>query len=1025
MTLQDLAAAKNELRRQEKEIDTLRTQNQGLTKSLDRFKEESLSASKRGREDAQDEVRRLRQQLTEANLRLDEELKAQDQKSRSITIHYIDQCTVAKREAQQSQQQLSEAREQLRNTERASEKLKAQFDKVQFDYGLLTARCDILATSNKKLEEMMSSISKERDLLKAEAEDRTKRIESLERTGNVAKKLLDEKDQLTAKFRVCQKEMKESGTVGAKADVKRLHEKYKRLKSRAIELRDLAAKYEDDLGKSRRNVLEVKATYEKLSAGLQEEIRKLKEDHKHAEYDKDVEHQRNVSEIQSKHVLELAQLQDEYQRLHDSQLKETQTQMQTEKDDLTRQYEEFKKSHEDYVAQVEANWFSPDNHNKLMGEAVARARAEKDAEIGKLREDLETKQRSWAATAEKRIQEHKADLDKLDSENRKIVGDLQTKLATLEKAHAESEALRQQVTKESRKRADEVSDMSRSAGEGRRVLDAERQKRKELEGQVEATGRELAELAEKHRMVQKKWEEAERELEAAGKEMKRAEEEKGGLSKKLDAVSAELEALQHTFSREQEKSKRENEAVAQALDESQNGQETLRKTLQETREKDSAVIEQETAQHMETKTQLIAAQDRIKSLAADSDRLRAALAKSDQDCKAIQAELVVCAKKRGEAERELQTTREDLDQEKILLEQQRQVFARLGDGLRKLVRDDLAGARKGVKEIREQLGSMKAETVKSSETSVERVVTAYRKLMARREGQLEASLEEEKSACQNQLQTVISEKEKEYERQRDELVGKYEEQIKDRKAEIQHYQGLCSELEGKSKELFQNVQELQARLRETEEAHSVAEKENKGLKHCLADATANFENCKKEASSCIMATKSQAEDRIGSVVTKLQSDHNSTLGKLAREIDGVKSAAVDSIRTVLGDVENMRTSQQREMAAVIQGYEDRLREADARVLFERSRAQKHEIELDELRMELDNITGQYRSLQTDLESRVKQLNKSSMMDTEKITKLKATRRGELESMQAEVRQLRSQLLNKNSVKTSAELWHRQ
>ena len=134
---------------------------------------------------------------------------------------------------------------------------------------------------------------------------------------------------------------------------------------------------------------EIKIAYEKTITGLHEDMKKIKDEWERKCYEQDLEYQRKVAELQSKHGLQMTQVQAEFQQLLDNKLYEIQSDAQSQINKTKMDHGEMKSILDSKMAQIEKNYILANRHEEIVDEERKKMKDKFIHQMEELRDEYE------------------------------------------------------------------------------------------------------------------------------------------------------------------------------------------------------------------------------------------------------------------------------------------------------------------------------------------------------------------------------------------------------------------------------------------------------------------------------------------------------------------------------------------------------------------------------------------------------------------------------------------------------------
>ncbi len=163
--------------------------------------------------------------------------------------------------------------------------------------------------------------------------------------------------------------------------------------------------------------------------------------------------------------------------------------------------------------------------------------------------------------------------------------------------------------------------------------------------------------------------------------------------------------------------------------------------------------------------------------------------------------------------------------------------------------------------------------------------------------------------------------------------------------------------------------------------------------------------------------KVDADNALSVAKQELDTKYKKQLVGLQRDIEKLKLEAGKELRTVLGDLANLKMQYQYEAEQTVQSYEHSLGQAEYSLRLEKEKSEKYKAETERLQQEIEATREEHKSELYQLESKMKHLNQSLTADTEKLKRVKAEKAEEVEKLTKKVRELTSELALKTEVIT--------
>jgi len=1001
----ELASLRNDKKLLEKNLEALRTQNQELADNLEKqMISHSTMENSAEKQELERKIRVLEEELKTTTERLENEIKFQEQKSRSQTIKYIDQASVAKRETKKivddlenTQNMLSAATSECRRLGSELEFAQNKIEKLELE--IADCKNRLKSSEAEKVQNL-----KEIEFYKLRSED-------FEKVTELARELQKERDELDKKLQSSQNEILNIKEELNENSVKRIIDKQK---EKIDELSEIISERDAELNKAKRGVSETKATYEKIVTELHEEIKRIRDENHHNEYSKELEYQQEKSSMKSAFALEMAKQQEEMQKMLEDQLKETEEHFTAEKTELNTKIDEMKKGHEDHITEIEKNTLPLEKHYQIVENIKNEAKQEKDTEVEKLKNQNANQTKDFEHKIDEMQNSYKSKISELEQNTTETKKNYENKILELTKNKFDLEAEKTKLSKEIKKNNDEINTLNTNLTNLKGIYEEERKKKKENERNLideQAKLRELAGLIEKteHDLGQKNV-----ECENLKDEVEKWKEENKKNVTKYKSIEKDLHSIEENLTKQIEAKKSEIIDLNNTISEQQFEIANVHKILQETREKDSKLIENEVNDHLNTKKKLLETEEKIKKANIYIETLQ-------KDLKNLEVERENCANKINELGLQNSELQKEITEMELKMENTDVTYRKniektqeINSQCLKILSEKVLELNEFKRNLKENIANLKSFVNDYSNQIGNQIIEYYKKIITHKNFDFDSKINSLTNDFAQKLQTEQNSSNLAHTSKIVDISQKYEETISQKNAEIGHYQELVDELDKKTKEMQRDIEYLEQKFKNSEQEKLERDHVIKELNQKINDNIEGFDFDKRETERINNETIEKINQEKENEVKRVDNRHKEKFIKLYNEVEAIKGHTLNEMRKLLTDITNLKSMQQYESAQLSQVFSEKLANAETTILSERDKSDARQMEIDQLKSELDSVKHEYKNLQMEAEQKIKIMNKASMLDNEKYSKLKADRRKELDELQNQVKQLKVELVNKKS-----------
>eukprot|EP01022_Parablepharisma_sp_SALTPOND_P015669 TRINITY_DN2243_c0_g1_i1.p1 TRINITY_DN2243_c0_g1~~TRINITY_DN2243_c0_g1_i1.p1 ORF type:complete len:1548 (-),score=222.98 TRINITY_DN2243_c0_g1_i1:4111-8754(-) len=985
-TMQELAHEKMERKKAERELEMFKVQNKDLARSLEQH---TTDQKEDERFKLEKQIAILKEELDVVHNRMENELKQQEQKARSQIIKYIDQATIAKREAQRLSQEVDE--------------LKDKLEGIQVDHAKSTEQAKALEQINENLKQNLEMLERERNELYQEAEAFQSKTLQLGTTEDLVQKLQLEKDELAVKLKTVQSQLY--------AKPHKTHApKYK-----LEDITDALNTRDSEISKAKRAAGEVKMTYEKIVSELHEEIKRLRDEHQHKDYNRELEFQREVSNMKSAHALELAKHDEDWEKICNDKIKEMEEKFVAEKIELNQKLEDVKTMHEGKLKELENNTVPLEKHYKSLEAIRKQSRNEKESESNRIKGEMQYHDKKNERKLNELKMENRRNVNEIEARHKTQIEEMSGKLENVTREKSEIEADKQRVMKEVKRKLEEIEDLEQSLDKVKQQFEDERKKRKETEGTLQIARKHISELEEDITRNKQSITQLCSDNDDLNDELKKHKEEKDMLSIKCRALENDIVSLENSFNRQLGEKKHEISTLSQTIEEQQGEIAFLHKTLQETREKDNQLIESEINKHLAVKKELLETEEHLLKLQEMLDKTQGELRRVGNAKKDLEDTVSEMGLENRELQRHVISLKEELEGTMLVHERTKEEFERTKYRVERLLNNKVEELKEyNNKGIKEGLKELKKFVQEYSVYARERIVAYYKEVLTQLRKEHEQSLSKTKNEANQTMQDILNDKHIEYTKKISDLTAKYEEVIKHKDLEIGHYQTLVDELNAKSKELNNNLEDLEDRLHKTQDEKCELEKANDELQKRMDENLEGFDFYKRDAEKQHQGAIAEINQQNADTIAKLRAENSNQLNYLYAEIEAIKLRSLNEVKRIMNDIFALKAQYQHELTLTAKHYEEKFADMEWNLTQEKGLVEKLLRQVDQLNTELDTARNEQRATQIEAEARISTFNRSSLIDSEKYAKLKVERQKEIDMLQNEVKQLRFELMNKNT-----------
>ncbi len=1030
---QELAFAKSEMARLERTGQTAQDEKAELQHAAETsLKEKELALSnearKRGQLEAQ--VKDLQRELQGTNAQLEKLARSREEETRSMAEQHQETYTAARQESLLLEQKLEDALKELEGSKRENDELFRSLEKAKHEGRTLEEEFKHLAEENTKLKETGKKLEEDLASFKSvnfECSLRLKQMdEEKKRADEQSKRAEKEKDELVEKFNGYGEQLQKSNAEALETLMAKQKTKRGKLQKKIVELKGVIGKLEDDLSQHKKMLADVKASYEGTITGLHEDMKRVKEEWEHKVYEQDLECQRKVAEEQSKHALQISQLQEEYQQMLDSKLAEIQADAQSQINKTKSNHIEMKTLFESKMQSIEKAYVPAAKHEETLEEERRRAKEELDRQLAAAREGYEKElsarllaaDGAKAREVEQLSQDYKQNIATLEeglAKAKKTAEEMEDRAEKIGEEKEAAEEAYQQLEKEKKRLAEQVEVLGDRNEELEKENESAKSGKRETESAIKASKENAAVLLEKFEKANAAALKAGGECEALRQKLSEITEERNTEARKTKGLQSEKEALQDSVRRLEEDKRQLSSKLQQQIEEFTNESHNLHSTRMQMRQKESDKLEKEIRDHVATKNELAQAESKVRQQEEELSQLTAKLDETEKQVGQLEEELNTA---KGQAY-ELETKNQLFEQELHSVGQQCRRLGETHSGMKsniqKTVLDYVFGLKEAVQLLKGKLVGSIATVQKDLIQRLERAVLIQRKLEVTREKEMTASLQKEKEAIKAELQKTIESKESEYMEESLHVNNKYEVMIKEKNAEIKQFQGLCEELENKNKALFKELADLQGKVKLYQTERERAEQDNDRLRREAKATNDKLVSFRAEVKDQTTRLRVDAETAASVARQELDGKYKTQLAILQKEVEALKLDSGKELRGVLTDLASLRLQHQYETEQMIQGYEHGLGQADYTLKIEKEKAERIRQDNERLQQELESSKEEYKSELFQMETKMKQLNQSLMTDAEKYKKLRADRSDEVDRLNKKARELAAELSLKTEV----------
>ena len=1030
---QDLAFAKGEVARLDKAGKNSQAEKMELQSAFEMCAKERdsiVEGEAKNRKQLEVQIKTLQKQLSGANAQFEKLLKSRDEENREFTEKQQENYTMIRQESLLLEQKLEDTIKELEITKREGEEAYKALEKTKRENRTLEEEYRHLADETSKLKETTRKSENELNSLRAvnfECSLRLKQLdEEKKRADDVSRRLEREKEELVEKFNNYGEQLQKTNSESVEGLMGKQKAKRAKLQKKIVELKGVIAKLEDDLVHHKKVISDVKASYESTITGLHEDMKRVKEEWERRVYEQDLECQRKLAEEQSRHALQISQLQEEYQQMLENKLAEIQAEAQSQITKTKTNHIEMKSLFESKMQSIEKAYVPIGKHEQIIEEERKLAKDTMEKELSALRDEYESELNKRLMNAEgaksKELEQfsqgYRQNIQTLEENVQKARKMIETLEDKLERVEGEKEALEEsgQVSAKEKKRfIEQIDDMTRQMTEMGKDMENAKQGRKEAEIHAKANKENILTLMEKYEKANSMATKLTGECESTKQKLGEVMDEKSAETRKCKGLQSEKEALQDAIRRLEDDKKQLSLKLQRQIEDLTDESQTLHANTMQMRQRESEKLEKEIKDHMATKNELQQAEAKIRQYA---DELAAVDVKL-KDVERYNTELEEALSNSKNQVYELETKSQLMEGEMMSISQQYKELNELYSGLRGNMQKYVVEYIFGLKEEAQLLKSMLiggiSEMRKDVLKRLELAVLVGKRQEVRREKEAKEAIQREKEMMKEELHRSFESKEQEIVEQSMHVNSKYEVVIKEKNVEIKQFQSLCEEIEGKNKALFKDLTDMQNKLKTLQNEKAKLEKDNDRLKKEVKVNNEKLLNLKSEVKEQTSRLKVDAEAALSVARQELDGKYKKQLSTLQKEVETMKLDSSKELRAILGDVTNLKIQYQYETEQTIQGYEHNLGQAEYSLRVEKEKVEKYKQENERLQSEVESSKDEHKSELYQLETKMKRLNQSLMSDTEKYKKLKSEKGDEIARLSKQLREMNGDLMLKTEV----------
>jgi len=1032
---QDLTFTKSELSRLSKAISILQNEKSELQKMLqNEAKEKEIMKIEQQKEKSyfEEQIKKLNKDLQAANSQFEKIVRSTQDEAREITAQHQENYASIKRENMLLAQKLEDALKELQATRIENEDTYKAIERGKREYKLLEDEYKNLSNEIQKIKDSLKKSEEEAKNLKAlnfECSLRMKQMEEeKKRAEEASKKAEKEKEELVEKFNTYGDQLQKSNTETMEAVLAKQKTKREKLQKKIVELKAIIGKLEEDVSQHKKIINDIKTTYERTINQLHEDMKRIKDEWEHKVYEQDLENQRKLAEEQSKTALQISQLQEEYQQALETKLAEIQADAQNQIQKTKSTHVEMKTIFEEKMKEMEKGFIPLSKHEEMLEEERKKGRENLQKEISLIKEEFDKEISNQLKEADsirgKEIEQvtsmHKKINSELEEALQKTKKEYMETQEKLEQFESEKENLEESIhilEKEHKKLTSDLESALHKIADLETEVDNEKRTKRELEIQLKTTKENSNGLLEKYEKANNLNMKLGTELEALKHKVSDLEEEKETETRKNKGLQSEKDVLTEMVRRLEDDKKVLNGKLQKQIEDLTNESQSLHENTMQIRQRESEKLENEIKNHMTTKNLLIQAEGKVRELEDEISQISTKLKENEYKKAELEDLLGNMKSKNYEFETKIELMENELEK----INQQYNSLMKAHENLKSNFQNKFIEIIYGLKEELQNLKGMAlnqiAQLQKELCKKLERTILMEKKCEVQWEKKAQEKIQKEKDLLREELQKTIESKEKEYAENSMNVDSKYDVMIKEKNAEIKQFQGLCEEVENKNKTLLRDLTDLQNKIKSHEVEKQKLEKDNEKLRKEVRSNNEMLDNLKNEVKDKTSKLKVDAENAMVVAQNEIENKYKKQLSSLQKEVETLKIESGKELRTVLGDLGNLKLQYQYEAEQTAQSFDQSLGQIEYSLKLEKDKSEKYKNEAERLQSEIEQAKEEHKSELYQLETKMKHLNQSLMSDTEKYKKIKKEKSEEVDNLSKKIRELTAELTLKNEVIT--------
>jgi len=593
---------------------------------------------------------------------------------------------------------------------------------------------------------------------------------------------------------------------------------------------------EAKLSKKRREENELKTNYERIIGELKEEMKKVKDNCKHQVYTRELEFQREISSIKSKHALDLARHNEDWEQICEQRLIEMEKSFRVEQSNASNRLEVS------YRSQLE----------EFKETTISLQEYKTSIEI--LKGDLKDKEREVTELNAS----HKEVLVDLNNKYDLKVKELGDKVKSLLVENTELESKNLKFVKELNERWEEIEISTKNYNELK-------DKCKEGDIILQTAKDELIETKELLAKVYKERESLEIEINSI-------KDNRDRLLIKCKVLENEIEEYGVKYNKKLEDYSLEVKLLEDTITEKNQEIEHLHKNLKEVRETDCKSIEIETNKYTETMAKLVVEQESTRNLKLQLERVTTKLSQAENSKEQLQTKLQDVEDKINDKSKEIQIFKYKLNE-----------VVELQENVKEYISTRLKELNEYILDIKNNIENLNDLVGKKCKQAISDITDYYKNIIQRKDGNI------------NELKDTLKEILKKAEE--DNTNNEAKENHLKALQEIE-LNKLRNELESQSTILNDNIMKLEKQLREKEVIINEYRKINEELNRNIDSIKGEYDKYKNMVDEHKDEIYKKLKEKKTQIL-KVKEQYSRELDHLYKNIGEFKNESIQLIRRIL------------------------------------------------------------------------------------------------------------------------------